>query len=78
MRLNMIEGWTFSRHAVKKTIGKLSKKEGLSLDPLTLIVLVVIIVLFFPLFMRGIGCLLKTIVTVVLIAAAFIFITQLI
>ncbi|WP_187254666.1 hypothetical protein [Alkalicoccus halolimnae] len=48
------------------------------MDPLTLIVLVVIIVLFFPLFMRGIGCLLKTIVTVVLIAAAFIFITQLI
>ncbi|SDN88709.1 hypothetical protein [Alkalicoccus daliensis] len=40
------------------------------MDPFTLILVVLLIVLFFPLFIRGIGCLIKTVVMVFLVIVA--------
>ncbi|WP_018924452.1 hypothetical protein [Salsuginibacillus kocurii] len=40
------------------------------MDPLTLIILIIMVIFFFPLIMRGVGCLLRLFALVVLVAGA--------
>ncbi|QQK74907.1 hypothetical protein HUG15_04340 [Salicibibacter cibarius] len=42
------------------------------MDPLTLIIIIIMVIFFFPVIMRGIGCLLRTISIVILIVGALI------
>ncbi|MBB6451416.1 hypothetical protein HNR44_003423 [Geomicrobium halophilum] len=42
------------------------------MDPLTLIIVIIMAIFFFPLIIRGVGCLLRTIAIVVLVIGALI------
>lgn len=48
------------------------KKGGRTVDPLTLIIVIIMAIFFFPLIIRGVGCLLRTIAIVVLVIGALI------
>ncbi len=48
------------------------RKERLNVDPLSLIILIVMIIFLFPLIMRGVGCLLRIVAAVVIIIGALI------
>ncbi|WP_185819567.1 hypothetical protein [Salibacterium salarium] len=47
------------------------------MDPLTLIILIVMVIFLFPLIMRGVGCVLRIVALVVLVIGAFILLSVL-
>ncbi|WP_181186072.1 hypothetical protein [Alkalicoccus urumqiensis] len=47
------------------------------MDPITLVLLVILIIAFFPLILRSVGCLLRIIAAVVIIAVGISLLSQL-
>ncbi|CAM3984084.1 hypothetical protein [Alkalicoccus chagannorensis] len=47
------------------------------MDPLTLILVIVLVIFFFPLIMQGIGCLIKSIALIIVVVVAASLIMQL-
>ncbi|RSL30234.1 hypothetical protein D7Z54_26865 [Salibacterium salarium] len=56
---------------------KMADKERCGLDPLTIIILIVMIIFLFPLIMRGVGCILRIVALAVLIIGALILLSLL-
>ncbi len=53
------------------------QERGIHVDPITLVLVVVLIIFFFPLIMRGVGCLIRSLATIILIVVAVALVMQL-
>jgi hypothetical protein len=52
------------------------EKRRNTMDPFTLILVIILVIFFFPVILRGVGCLIRTAATVIVIIVAVALIRQ--